>query len=155
MLPLLEAAVVQPGWVGADGFLAGYGAAQALPGPLFIFAAYLGAVMSTSPNGLAGAMVCLVTIFLPGLLLVIGALPFWNALRTRPMAQAAMRGTHAAVVGILVVALYDPVWLSAVLTPRDFVGALVEFILLTVWYAPPWSVVLVSVLVGVALQLIS
>ncbi len=110
VLPLLRNAVVAPGWVSPDAFLAGYGAAQSVPGPLFTFAAYLGAVMEPWPNGVVGAVVALIAIFLPGLLLVAGALPFWDAFRRRPSAQAAMRGTNAAVVGILAAALYDPVW---------------------------------------------
>lgn len=153
VLPLLQAATV-PHWLDADRFLAGYGAVQAVPGPLFNFAAYLGAAMSASPNGLAGATVCLVAIFLPGLLLVTGALPFWGVLRTRPMAQAAMRGTNAAVVGILAAALYDPVWVSAVLNSRDFTAAISGFVLLTVWQTPPSVVVLVLALCGVALEFI-
>ena len=142
VLPLLQAEVVRPGWVGSDAFLAGYGAAQAVPGPLFTFAAYLGAVMQPQPNGLAGATIALAGIFLPGLLLVYGTLPFWDALRTRPGAQAAVRGTNAAVVGILGAALYNPVWTSAVLGPRDFALALAGFLLLTIWNTPPWIVVL-------------
>jgi chromate transporter len=141
VLPLLQAQVVTPGWVSNEAFLAGYGLAQAVPGPLFTFAAYLGAVMGPSPNGLAGAVIALVAIFLPGMLLVYGMLPFWDAMRTRPSAQAAMRGTNAAVVGILGAALYNPVWTSAVLTPRDFALALTGFLLLTVWEMPPWVVV--------------
>jgi chromate transporter len=155
VLPLLESAVVRPGWIGADGFLAGYGAAQAMPGPLFTFAAYLGAAMRPEPNGLAGAAICLVAIFLPGLLLVTGALPFWNAFRTRPAAQAAMRGTNAAVVGVLAAALYSPVWTSAILSPRDFAAALIGFVLLTVWKAPPWVVVILLALGGVGLSLLN
>ena len=153
VLPLLQAAVVPPGWLSADSFLAGYGAAQAIPGPLFTVAAYLGAAMTPAPHGLLGAAVCLAAIFLPGLLLVTGALPFWGLLRARPAAQAAMRGTNAAVVGILAAALYDPVWVSAVLTPRDFAAALAGFLLLTVWRAPPWAVILVLVPTGIALHL--
>jgi chromate transporter len=141
VLPLLQAEVVRPGWVGPDAFLAGYGAAQAVPGPLFTFAAYLGAVMQPQPSGLAGATIALVAVFLPGLLLVYGTLPFWDALRRRPGAQAAMRGTNAAVVGILGAALYNPVWTSAVLAPRDFALALAGFLLLTIWEMPPWIVV--------------
>ncbi len=141
VLPLLQAQVVTPGWVGNEAFLAGYGLAQAVPGPLFTFAAYLGAVMGPPPNGLAGAAIALVALLLPGMLLVYGMLPFWDALRTRPTAQAAMRGTNAAVVGILGAALYSPVWTSAVLTPRDFALALAGFLLLTVWKTPPWIVV--------------
>ena len=141
VLPLLQAQVVAPGWVSNETFLAGYGLAQAVPGPLFTFAAYLGAVMGQPPNGLAGAAIALAALLLPGMLLVYGMLPFWDALRTRAAAQAAMRGTNAAVVGILGSALYDPVWTSAVLTPRDFALALAGFLLLTVWKLPPWSVV--------------
>jgi chromate transporter len=141
VLPLLQAQVVTPGWVSNEAFLAGYGLAQAVPGPLFTFAAYLGAVMNTPPNGFAGAAIALVALLLPGMLLVYGMLPFWDAMRTRPSAQAAMRGTNAAVVGILGAALYHPVWTSAVLSPRDFALALTGFLLLTVWKLPPWVVV--------------
>jgi len=141
VLPLLQAQVVAPGWVTNEAFLAGYGLAQAVPGPLFTFAAYLGAVMVPPPNGMAGAAIALVALLLPGMLLVYGMLPFWDALRTRPAAQAAMRGTNAAVVGILGAALYSPVWTSAVSTPRDFALALGGFLLLTVWKLPPWIVV--------------
>ncbi|MGY6248777.1 chromate efflux transporter [Bosea thiooxidans] len=154
VLPLLEAAVVQPGWIDADAFLAGYGAAQAVPGPLFSFAAFLGTAMTPWPNGVIGAAICLVAIFAPGLLLVTGALPFWNALRNRPLAQAAMRGANAAVVGILATALYDPVWTSAVQNPRDFAVALIGFALLTVWKTPPWIVVLLTAASGVGLALV-
>jgi chromate transporter len=141
VLPLLQAEVVTTGWVSNEAFLAGYGLAQAVPGPLFTFAAYLGAVMAAAPNGLAGASVALVAVFLPGLLLVYGMLPFWDVLRTRPAAQAAMRGANAAVVGILGCALYTPVWTSAVVTPVDFLLALTGFLLLTLWKMPPWTVV--------------
>lgn len=142
VLPLLEAETMAGDWVSRDAFLAGYGAAQAVPGPLFTFAAYLGAVGSMTPNGIAGAAIALVAIFLPGFLLLVGALPFWDALRRLPMAQAGMRGANAAVVGILGAALYDPVWTSAVLTPPDFVLALAGFVALVAWKAPPWTVVL-------------
>ena len=142
VLPLLQAEVVAPGWVTNESFLAGYGLTQAVPGPLFTFAAYLGTVMTPAPNGWAGAVIALVAIFLPGLLLVYGMLPFWDGLRTRPAMQAAMRGANAAVVGILGAALYSPVWTSAVLSPRDFAMALTGFLLLTVWKAPPWIIVL-------------
>jgi chromate transporter len=141
VLPLLRDAVVTPGWVSPDAFLAGYGAAQSVPGPLFTFAAYLGAVMEPAPNGIAGAVVALVAIFLPGLLLVAGLLPFWDAFRRRPAAQAAMRGTNAAVVGILAAALYNPVWTSAVTGQRDFAIAAIGFVLLVVWRLPPLAVV--------------
>jgi chromate transporter len=142
VLPLLQVEVVAPGWVTNETFLAGYGLTQAVPGPLFTFAAYLGTVMTPAPNGWAGAVIALVAIFLPGLLLVYGMLPFWDGLRTRPAMQAAMRGANAAVVGILGAALYSPVWTSAVLSPQDFALALTGFLLLTVWKAPPWIIVL-------------
>jgi chromate transporter len=141
VLPLLRDAVVAPGWVTPDAFLAGYGAAQAMPGPLFTFAAYLGAVSGPSPNGILGAVIALVAIFLPGLLLMAGALPFWDGFRRRPSAQAAMRGTNAAVVGILAAALYNPVWTSAVTGPMDFAIAAIGFVLLVVWRLPPLAVV--------------
>ncbi|MET4175296.1 chromate efflux transporter [Bradyrhizobium sp. LA6.12] len=148
VLPLLQAEVVTPGWVSNETFLAGYGLAQAVPGPLFTFAAYLGAVTGPPPNGFAGAAIALVALLLPGMLLVYGMLPFWDAMRTRPAAQAAMRGTNAAVVGILGAALYNPVWTSAVLTPRDFALALAGFLLLTVWKWPPWVVVVLLAFAG-------
>jgi chromate transporter len=142
VLPLLQAEVVTPGWVTNETFLAGYGLAQAVPGPLFTFAAYLGAVVGPAPHGLRGAVIALVALFLPGLLLVYGMLPFWDGLRRHPSTQAAMRGANAAVVGILGAALYSPVWTSAVLSPPDFALALTGFLLLTVWQAAPWIVVL-------------
>ena len=154
VLPLLQAEVAPPGWIGKDAFLAGYGAAQAVPGPLFTFAAYLGAIMAPPPNGPAGAALCLVAIFLPGLLLVAGSLPFWNAFRARPQAQAALRGTNAAVVGILGAALYTPVWTSAITRPADFGLALAAFVLLTVWKAPPWIVVAFTALGGIAAAIV-
>ena len=148
VLPLLDAETVASGWVSKDAFLAGYGAAQAMPGPLFTFAAYLGAVGSLPPNHLVGAAIALVAIFLPGFLLLVGVLPFWDALRTRPPAQAAMRGANAAVVGILGAALYDPVWTGAVLGPVDFALALAGFVALVAWKAPPWMVVLALAVAG-------
>jgi chromate transporter len=148
VLPLLQAEVVTPGWVSNEAFLAGYGLAQAVPGPLFTFAAYLGAVTNAAPNGLAGAAIALFALLLPGMLLVYGTLPFWDSFRTRPAAQAAMRGTNAAVVGILGAALYNPVWTSAVLVPRDFALALLGFLLLTVWKVPSWGVVLLLAVAG-------
>lgn len=154
VLPLLQAEVVTPGWVTNEAFLGGYGMAQAVPGPLFTFAAYLGAVMGPPPNGLAGAAIGLVAVFLPGLLLVYGMLPFWDALRLRPTAQAAMRGANAAVVGILGAALYDPVWTSAVLAPRDFVLALAGLLALTVWKSPPWIVVVCLAAAGTISRLL-
>jgi len=154
VLPLLQAEVVPPGWVSNDAFLAGYGAAQAVPGPLFSFAAYLGAVVGPAPNGTLGAAIALFAIFLPGFLLLIGALPFWDNFRSRPMAQAAMRGANAAVVGILGAALYDPIWQSAILSPPDFALALTAFLLLSVWKAPPWVVVALTAIGGMALVLV-
>ena len=153
VLPLLREATVTPGWVSDDAFLAGYGAAQAVPGPLFTFSAYLGAVMKPSPHGIAGAVVSLIAIFLPGILVLMGTLPFWEAFRRRVTAQAAMRGVNAAVVGLLGAALYNPVWTSAVKAPGDFGLALVGFVLLTVWQAPPLVVVAISALGGMALAL--
>jgi chromate transporter len=153
VLPLLREAFVAPGWVSDDVFLAGYGAAQAVPGPLFTFAAYLGAVVRPEPHGIAGAALGLFGIFLPGLLILLGALPFWDDFRRRVAAQAAMRGVNAAVVGLLGAALYTPLWTSAVKGPGDFALALLGFILLTVWRLPPLIVVIVSALGGVALAL--
>ncbi|MCC0808757.1 chromate efflux transporter [Methylobacterium sp. W2] len=154
MLPLLRTALVETGWIGPDAFLAGYGAAQAVPGPLFTFAAYLGAALGPQPNGLVGAAIALVAVFLPGLLLVYGALPFWDAVRERPLAQAAMRGANAAVVGILAAALYDPLWTGAVLGPRDFAVAAGAFLLLTIGAAPPWIVVALTVVAGAGLTVV-
>src|SRR5204863_443176 len=133
-------------------FVAGYGAAQAVPGPLFTFAAYLGAARAPPPNGWAGAALALVAIFLPSFLLVVGALPFWGALRGRPATQAALRGVNAAVVGILLAALYQPVWTSAILGPLDLALALVDLAMLALWGLPPWLVVLVSAVAGAALS---
>ncbi len=146
ILPLLQASVVPPGWVGNDAFLAGYGAAQAVPGPLFTFAAYLGTVMGPAPHGWEGGLLCLAAIYLPSFLLVVGALPFWNALRRFAGMQAALRGVNAAVVGLLLAALYQPVWTSAILGPRDFVLGLVAFLLLSFWRVPPWLVVILGAL---------
>src|SRR5271168_4620995 len=151
VLPLLRDAFVTPGWVSDDGFLAGYGAAQAVPGPLFSFAAYLGAVVRPSAFGIPGAALGLVGIFLPGMLVLIGALPFWEAFRSRANAQAAMRGINAAVVGLLGAALYNPVWISSVRTSRDLGVALIGFVLLTVWRAPPLLVVIAGALGVMAL----
>jgi chromate transporter len=151
VLPLLREAFVPPGWVSDNAFLAGYGAAQAVPGPLFTFAAYLGAVVSPSPHGLTGAALGLIGIFLPGVLILMGTLPFWDTFRNRVGTQAVMRGVNAAVVGLLGAALYNPVWTSSVKTPGDFGIALVGFVLLTVWRAPPLVVVVISALGGIAL----
>ncbi|MGY3698044.1 chromate transporter [Bradyrhizobium sp. USDA 3240] len=150
VLPLLREAVVTPGWIGDDAFLTGYGAAQAVPGPLFTFAAYLGAVI----GGVPGALVGLVGIFLPGLLVLLAALPFWDGFRKRPAAQAMMRGVNAAVVGILGAALYNPVWTSSVQRPLDFGIALSGFVLLMAWRAPPLAVVVLSAAAGIATGLL-
>jgi chromate transporter len=154
VLPLLQASVVPPGWVSNDAFLAGYGAAQAVPGPLFTFAAYLGAVMGPAPNGWLGAIVCLLAVFLPSFLLVVGALPFWEELRRRAFAQAALRGVNAAVVGLLLAALYNPVWTAGILSARDFALATAAFLLLFMWQTPPWLVVVLSALGGAAISLV-
>jgi chromate transporter len=153
VLPLLQEATVTPGWVSNDAFLAGYGAAQAVPGPLFTFSAYLGAVMKPAPNGIAGAIISLIAIFLPGILILMGTLPFWDAFRRRVSTQAVMRGVNAAVVGLLGAALYNPVWTSSIATPGDFGLALVGFVLLTAWLAPPLVVVAFSALGGIGLAL--
>jgi chromate transporter len=155
VLPLLRSAVVDPGWVSDSAFLAGYGAAQAVPGPLFTFSAYLGATASAPPGGVAGAALALVAIFLPGLLVLIGALPFWHALRSRAGARATMAGVNAAVVGLLASALYDPVWTSAVKAPADFAVAATGFVALMAWRAPPIAVVAATAAAGVALGVLS
>ena len=153
VLPLLEAEVVQPGWIPAESFLAGYGAAQAVPGPLFTFAGYLGAAMAPGPGGVAGAAVALGAIFLPGFLILTAALPYWDRLRTMDAAQSAMQGANAAVVGILGAALYDPVFTAAIDDMRDLALALACFVLLTAWKAPSWAVVIVAALGGAGLGL--
>jgi chromate transporter len=150
VLPLLHGAVVAPGFVSDNAFLAGYGAAQAMPGPLFTFAAYLGAVAGV-PGGVAGAALALVAIFAPGMLILMGTLPFWHALRSRPQARAALAGVNAAVVGLLASALYDPVWTSAVKGPTDFAVAAAGFTALVAWGAPPVAVVLLTAAAGIAL----
>jgi chromate transporter len=148
VLPLLQAEVVGPGWVTNETFVAGYGAAQAVPGPLFTFAAYLGFVIRSSPNGWAGAALALAAIFLPAFLMTVGALPFWDLLRSRQGFQAALRGINAAVVGLLVGALYHPVWTSAIHSPADFGLALLAFGLLAFWKWPPWLVVVLTAIGG-------
>jgi chromate transporter len=137
VLPLLQAEVVPAGWISNDAFLAGYGAAQAVPGPLFTFAAYLGAII----GGWKTAIICLVAIFLPSFLLVVGILPFWEGLRRRTMAQAVLRGVNAAVVGLLLAAFYNPVWTSGIFSKADFGLAAFAFLLLFLWRTPPWLVV--------------
>jgi chromate transporter len=152
VLPLLQAAVVPPGWVTNEAFLAGYGAAQALPGPLFTFAAYLGTIMRPGPLGWLLGVLATGVIFLPSFLLVIGALPFWDRLRAQPTMRAALRGVNAAVVGLLLAALYDPVWVSGVRGPGELGLGLAAFGLLALWKWPPWLVVLLSALAGAGLE---
>ncbi|MBV9523475.1 MAG: chromate efflux transporter [Alphaproteobacteria bacterium] len=142
VLPLLQAEIVPRGWTDNATFLAGYGAAQAVPGPLFTFAAYLGTVMQPAPTGWVGGLICLIAIFLPSFFLVVGTLPFWHELRRSKRVQASLRGINAAVVGLLLAALYQPVWTSSIAAPADFALALAAFLLLVFWRAPPWLVVL-------------
>ena len=154
VLPLLQSEVVAPGWVGNETFLAGYGAAQAVPGPLFTFSAYLGTVMIPEPNGVIGGLIALGAIFLPAFFLSIGPLPFWDILRRRPAFQSVLRGVNAAVVGLLLAALYDPVWTSAVKDASDFALASAALGLLMLWKLPPWLVVILSALGGAGLAAI-
>lgn len=149
VLPLLQSGVVDPGWVTNADFLAGYGAAQAVPGPLFTLAAFLGGAADVGPGGAAGAGIALAGIFLPGFLLLIGVLPFWNRLQHHERVQAIMRGANAAVVGILAAALYTPVFTTAILTPPAFALALVCFVLLVAWKLPPWIVVIIGAAGGI------
>jgi len=148
VLPLLESVAVSGGMVSNDLFLAGYGLAQAVPGPLFSFAAYLGAISHIPPNGLLGAAICLSAIYLPSFLLVIGVLPFWENIRHYQWVKQAMLGVNATVVGLLLAALYNPVWTNAVYTVVDFCFALGAFLLLSFWKWPPWLVVLLGAGVG-------
>lgn len=154
VLPLLQEAVVAPGWVGEGDFLAGYGLAQAVPGPLFTFAAWLGAVGQPAQLAIPGGLLALLAIFLPGLLLVYGALPFWDGLRGLAPAQAAMRGANAAVVGILGAALYSPVFAAGIGGPRDLVVALAGFLLLVLWRLPSWAVVPLVAAAGAGVRLL-
>lgn len=154
VLPLLRNEVVLQGWVTDSVFLVGYGAAQAVPGPLFTFAAYLGSVLSVTPNGFIGGISCLVAIFLPAFLLIIGALPFWDALRRKSHVQSALRGVSAAVVGLLLAALYDPVWTSAIKSKSDMALALLSFGLLIFWKWSPLSVVVLAAIGGTAMAIL-
>ncbi len=154
VLPLLQAEVVPTGWVSNDAFLAGYGAAQAVPGPLFTFAAFLGASMSEAPSGWLGGLICLLAIFAPSFLLVVGVLPFWERLRRNVRTQAALSGINAAVVGLLLAALYQPVWTSAIHAPQDFGLALVALVALMFWKLPPWLVVVGTGVTGGLLSLV-
>ncbi|MGF6992846.1 chromate efflux transporter [Paraburkholderia sp. GAS32] len=148
VLPLLEAVVVPRGWLSANSFMAGYGAAQAIPGPLFTFAAFLGAASTGYPAGITGALIATVAIFLPSFLLVGAALPLWGELRAFASMRRAMAGINAAVVGILLAALYDPVWTSAVHSGRDFALVIVALALLGWWRLPSWAVVLLTALLA-------
>ena len=148
VLALLKAEVLPQGWVSEDAFLAGYGAAQAVPGPLFTFSAYLGTVMDKPPAGWAGGLICLAAIFVPSFLLVIGTLPYWNALRRLKAARRAMLGINASVVGLLLATLYDPVWTGGVRSAGDFVLAVAAFALLVSWKLPPWVVVILGAVAG-------
>ena len=150
VLPLLQAEVVPPGWVANDAFLAGYGAAQAVPGPLFTFAAYLGAVI----GGWGTAALCLVAVFVPSFLLVVGVLPFWEQLRGKVWAQSALRGVNAAVVGLLLAALYDPVWTAGIKSPRDFALGIAAFLALYMWNVTPWLVVVLSAAAAAGLAIV-
>jgi len=148
VLPLLQASVVPNGWVSNASFLAGYGMAQAIPGPLTTFAAFLGASMHVAPNGWLGAAICLIAIFLPSFLMVFGALPFWEQLRRSKLTQGALSGINASVVGLLLAALYHPMWTSAILEPLDFGLALLAIVALMAWKLPPWLVVVGSGVAG-------
>ena len=150
VLPLLQAEVVETGLVDREAFLAGYGAAQAVPGPLFTFAAYLGAVMAAPPNGIAGAAIALVAIFVPSALLIIGGLPFWDRLRSAPLAQRALAGINAAVVGLLAAALYSPVFTEGITSPVAMAIAAVSFVGLAAWGVRAWAVVIIAGIAGFA-----
>ena len=154
VLALLKAEVLPTGLMSEDVFLAGYGAAQAVPGPLFTFSAYLGTVMETPPAGWVGGLICLAAIFAPSFLLVIGTLPWWNALSRLDAARRAMLGVNAVVVGLLLAALYDPVWTSGVRSAGDFILALAAFALLVSWKLPPWLVVVLGAIAGWALEVL-
>lgn len=148
VLPLLEETVVRPGWVDQSTFLAGYGATQAVPGPLFTFSAFLGTAMNDAPNGFLGGIFCLIAIYVPSVLLVTGLLPFWDRVRRNHAARRALRGTNAAVVGLLLAAFYDPVWTSAVISPEAVAFVLAGFLLLQFWKLPPWALVILSGFAG-------
>ncbi|WP_412968823.1 chromate transporter [Fredinandcohnia sp. 179-A 10B2 NHS] len=150
VLPLLEREFVPTGWLSEEAFLAGYGAAQAVPGPLFTFAAYLGAVM----NGWQGGLLATVAIFLPAFLLILGTLPFWDSLRRSPKVKGALMGVNAAVVGILISALYHPIWTSSILGPIDFAFAAILFSMLVYWKLPPWIIVVTGAVGGALLSLL-
>jgi chromate transporter len=148
VLPLLESYTVQNGWIDESSFLAGYGAAQALPGPLFAFSAFLGAAVENGPTGVLGGVFALVMIYVPSWLLVLGAMPFWNRLRQVHLARAALIGANAAVVGLLFAALYQPIWTSSITGVIPLAFALAAFVAIKFWKVPPWLVVLVSAGIG-------
>jgi chromate transporter len=150
VLPLLQAEVVETGLVGREAFLAGYGAAQAVPGPLFTFAAYLGAVMQMPPSGIVGAAIALVAIFVPSALLIIGGLPFWDRLRSAPLAQRTLAGVNAAVVGLLAAALYNPVFSEGITSPIAMAISAASFVALAAWRVPAWAVVIAAGILGFA-----
>ncbi|WP_419865577.1 chromate transporter [Fictibacillus phosphorivorans] len=150
VLPLLEREFVPTGWISEEAFLAGYGAAQAVPGPLFTFAAYIGAVM----NGWKGGLLATFAIFLPAFLLILGSLPFWNMLRRNPKIKGALMGVNAAVVGILISAFYKPIWTSTILKPIDFAFAAILFSLLVYWKLPPWVIVVTGAIGGLLMSLL-
>lgn len=150
VLPLLEREFVPTGWLSEEAFLAGYGAAQAVPGPLFTFSAYLGAVM----NGWAGGLLATVAIFLPAFLLILGTLPFWDSLRRNPKVKGALMGVNAAVVGILISAFYQPIWTSSILSPIDFAFAAILFSMLVYWKFPPWVIVVAGAIGGTLMSFI-
>ena len=150
VLPLLEQELVPTGWISEEAFLAGYGATQAVPGPLFTFAAYLGTVM----KGWQGGLVATLAVFLPAFLLILGALPFWDQLRSNPTIKGAIMGVNAAVIGILISAFYFPIWTSAILVPTDFALAAVLFSMLAYWKLPPWTVVVAGAVGGSLLPIL-
>ncbi|MCM3110737.1 chromate transporter [Lederbergia lenta] len=150
VLPLLEREFIPTGWLSEEQFLAGYGATQAVPGPLFTFAAYIGTVI----NGWQGGLVATIAVFLPAILLIFGTLPFWDSLRRNPKIKAALMGVNASVVGILISAFYNPIWTSSILEPIDFAFAAILFSMLAFWKLPPWIIVLTGALGGVLLSLL-
>jgi len=154
VLPLLHTSVVDTGWVSNDQFLAGYGAAQAVPGPLFSFAAYLGAVQTPAPNGVPGAVIALLAIYLPSFLLIFGTLPFWHWLRRSPSFGKALAGTNAVVVGILLAALYTPIWTSAITGVLDVAVAALALLALMTGRVPPIAVVVACAIVGQLMTLL-
>ncbi|WP_438311700.1 chromate efflux transporter [Sporosarcina sp. FA9] len=150
VLPLLEQELVPMGWISEEAFLAGYGATQAVPGPLFTFAAYLGTVM----KGWQGGLVATFAVFLPAFLLILGALPFWDSLRKNPKIKGAIMGVNAAVIGILISAFYFPIWTSSILAPVDFALAAILFSMLAYWKLPPWVIVVSGAIGGSLMTLI-